>query len=232
MGRPRAGGTGRPRPRRGCRTAAPAGTSRPSTSPCRRRSPARRAPTAAGCRGGRAASARGGTARSCWCRSSPTSRPDENDLPSPRQITARSSGRVAQLGEDLEQLRVHVVVERVVLVGVVVGDRGDRARRSPDAPCRPWICVWLFLQGWRGHRAASRRPSGRTGSARRSRSRGSHSSSTAAMSSWVARWNRCRVRRPFVEVANRPPDRRRDHHCAPRAPAVRDRRASGWWSRG
>ena len=57
----------------------------------------------------------------------PTSRPDENDLPSPRQITARTSGRLFELAEDVEELRVHVVVERVVLLGIVVGDRGDRA---------------------------------------------------------------------------------------------------------
>ena len=71
---------------------------------------------------------------SSWCESGtckvpiePTSRPDENDLPSPRQITARMSGRPTRLVEDLEQLQVHVVVERVVLFRIVVGDRRDRA---------------------------------------------------------------------------------------------------------
>ena len=81
------------------------------------------------------------TARPCTLPIEPTSRPDENDLPSPRQMTARTSGRASQLAEDLEQLRVHVVVERVVLVGVVVGDRGDRRRRSRAG--LPWSCVLL-----------------------------------------------------------------------------------------
>src|SRR4029078_13157531 len=38
---------------------------------------------------------------------------------------------VAQLTEDLEQTRVHLVVERVVLLGTVVGDRGDRSTVLP-----------------------------------------------------------------------------------------------------
>ena len=54
-----------------------------------------------------------------------TSRPDDQDLPSPRQITARTSGRSRSSARIVEQLGVHVVVEGVVLVGVVVGDRGD-----------------------------------------------------------------------------------------------------------
>jgi hypothetical protein len=37
------------------------------------------------------------------------------------------AGPSAQLPEDLEKLRVHVVVERIVLFDVVVGDRGDGA---------------------------------------------------------------------------------------------------------
>ena len=56
----------------------------------------------------------------------PTSRPDDHDLPSPRQITARTSGRCLQLAEDLEEPLVHRVVEGVVLLDVVVGDGGDR----------------------------------------------------------------------------------------------------------
>ena len=55
-----------------------------------------------------------------------TSRPDENDFPSPRQITARTSGRGRNSVEHVEEPDVHLVVERVVLVGVVVGDGGDR----------------------------------------------------------------------------------------------------------
>ncbi len=48
----------------------------------------------------------------------------------------------SQLGEDVEELSVHLVVERVVLLGVVVRDDGDRAvDLEPDRsrrcqPCR------------------------------------------------------------------------------------------------
>ena len=62
---------------------------------------------------------------SSWCESGtwrvpiePTSRPDENDLPSPRQITARTSCGSRSSPRMLEELRVHVVVERVVLLGL------------------------------------------------------------------------------------------------------------------
>ena len=44
-------------------------------------------------------------------------------------------GPALQLAEDLEQPLVHVVVEGVVLLGVVVGDRGDRAVDVEPHPC-------------------------------------------------------------------------------------------------
>ena len=69
-----------------------------------------------------------------WCESStlmfpiePTSRPEENDLPSPAPDDRADLGMCLQLGEGVEQLDVHVVVEGVVLLGIVVGDRRDRA---------------------------------------------------------------------------------------------------------
>ena len=56
-----------------------------------------------------------------------TSRPEENDFPSPRQITARTSGRCRSSRRISNNARSIVVVERIVLVGVVVRDRGDRS---------------------------------------------------------------------------------------------------------
>ncbi len=52
-----------------------------------------------------ASSARGGSVGTWPPPMAATSRPDENDLPSPRQMTARTSGRSPQLGEDLEEAR-------------------------------------------------------------------------------------------------------------------------------
>ena len=52
------------------------------------------------------------------------SRPDENDLPSPRQTMARTSGMLVHLGQHLEQPPVHLVAHGVVLLGAVVGDHG------------------------------------------------------------------------------------------------------------
>ena len=50
-----------------------------------------------------------------------------------------------QLAEDLEQGEVHLVVEGVVLLGVVVGDDGDRAVVSRASPVRrasfPLVCL-------------------------------------------------------------------------------------------
>ena len=95
---------------------------------------------------------------SSWCESSVfwvpielASRPDENDFPSPRQTMARTSGRRDELVEDREQLRVHVVVERVVLVGVVVRDRRDRAVDVEPDPhgCPPFIKAGTYCGGLR-----------------------------------------------------------------------------------
>ena len=55
----------------------------------------------------------------------PTSRPEDHDRPSPRQTTARTSGRPRSSVSAGEELEVHVVVEGVVLVDVVVRDDGD-----------------------------------------------------------------------------------------------------------
>ena len=71
---------------------------------------------------------------SSWCDSSvfwvpiePTSRPGRERLALAPPHDRPDVGAGRELVEDREQLRVHLVVERVVLVGVVVGDRRDRA---------------------------------------------------------------------------------------------------------
>ena len=63
------------------------------------------------------------------------SRPDENDLPSPRQTMARSSGMLVHLGQHLEQPPVHLVAHGVVLPGrllviTAMGPSTSRRTRS------------------------------------------------------------------------------------------------------
>jgi hypothetical protein len=53
-----------------------------------------------------------------------TSRPDDQAFPSPHDGPHLRT--LLQLGDDGEEPGVHVVVEGVALLGIVVGDDGDR----------------------------------------------------------------------------------------------------------
>ena len=84
----------------------------------------------------RGASARGATAGPSGCRSTPTSRPDENDLPSPRQITARTSGRALSSARISNSAASISSSNALCLSGLVVGDDRDRPVDRQPHPVR------------------------------------------------------------------------------------------------